>query len=135
MHDCYCCLDVTKPPGFKTNTGVVSSSGGQGGYATNFTGGSTSVHENEIISAVLKLLVSRFVVSLAELKHHDNMQLYHDIKQFLAFLKGVHGGPYRIVALSGIIDVTPTVHKKDPFVLHTTRIIRWVGAFLTILFF
>ncbi|KAL5280592.1 unc-80 family protein [Megaselia abdita] len=119
-------LNVSRPSGSKTNMGVASSTGGQGGYATNFTGGSTSVHENEIISAVLKLLVSRFVVSLPDLKHHDNMQLYHDIKQFLTFLKGVHGGPYRIVALSGIIDVTPTVHKKDPFVLHTTRIIRHI---------
>lgn len=129
MHDCYCCyynLDVSNPTGSNTNLEVASSTGGQGGYSTNFTGGSTSVHENEIISAVLKLLVNRFVVSLPELKLHDNMQLYHDIKQFLTFLKGVHGGPYRVVALSGIIDVTPTVHKKDPFVLHTTRIIRHI---------
>lgn len=78
-----------------------------------------------MIAAVFKSLVSRFVDSQKELKSPENINLYSDVRQLVTYIKGAHGGPFRRVALSGIMAVTPRPHKKAPHV-QTTRVIRYV---------
>lgn len=79
--------------------------------------------ESQIITAVFKTLVTRFVDSLKELKNQENISLYSDVRQLINYVKGAHGGPFRRVSLSGILAVTPRPHKKAPH-LQTTRVIR-----------
>lgn len=100
----------------------VKQAGGQG-YATNFGSGLTGNAESQIIAAVFKGLVSRFVEAQKELKSPENIGLYCDVRQLITYIKGAHGGPFRRVALSGIMAVTPRPHKKGPQ-LTTTRVIR-----------
>lgn len=78
-----------------------------------------------MIAAIFKSLVSRFVDSQKELKSAENINLYSDVRQLVTYIKGAHGGPFRRVALSGILAVTPRPHKKAPLI-QTTRVIRYV---------
>lgn len=103
--------------------GGLSSSGGQGGYSTNFSGGLSGGPEAQVIAAVFKHLVTRFVDASKEIKSPENSILYGDIRQLITYVKGAHGGPFRLVALSGILAVTPRPHKKGP-APQTTRIIK-----------
>ncbi|XP_058983127.1 protein unc-80 homolog isoform X4 [Musca domestica] len=103
----------------------VSSSGGQGGYSTNFSGGLSGGPEAQVIAAVFKPVVTRFVNASKELKSVENTSLYSDVRQFITYVKGAHGGPFRLVALSGILAVTPRPHKKGP-ASQTTRVIRHI---------
>lgn len=98
------------------------SAGGQG-YSSNFGSGMTGNAESQIVAAVFKGLVTRFVDSQKELKSPENMGLYSDVRQLINYIKGAHGGPFRRVALSGILAVTPRPHKKPPL-MTTTRVIR-----------
>lgn len=99
------------------------SAGGQGGYATNFGGGLSGGAESQVVAAVLKALVTRFVASFKDLKSQEHIALYCDVRQLVTYVKGAHGGPFRRVALSGILAVTPRPNKKSP-TLQTTRVIR-----------
>lgn len=98
------------------------SAGGQG-YSSNFGSGLTGNAESHIVAAVFKGLVTRFVDSQKELKSPENISLYSDVRQLVNYIKGAHGGPFRRVALSGILAVTPRPHKKAPL-MTTTRVIR-----------
>lgn len=51
--------------------------------------------------------------------------MYCDVRQLITYVKGAHGGPFRRVALSGILAVTPRPHKKAPN-MQTTRVIRHI---------
>jgi protein unc-80 len=79
--------------------------------------------ETQIVSVVFKGLVTRFVESQKDLKSPEQMGLYTDVRQLINYIKGAHGGPFRRVALSGILAVTPRPHKKAPQ-MTTTRVIR-----------
>lgn len=98
--------------------------GGQGGYSTNFSGGLSGGAESQVITAVFKVLITRFVEASKELRSQENLALYCDIRQLVTYVKGAHGGPFRRVALSGILAVTPRPHKKVPC-MQTTRVIRY----------
>lgn len=100
------------------------TAGGQG-YATNFGSGLTGGAESQVVAAVFKGLVSRFVDAQKDLKNPENMNLYCDIRQLVTYIKGAHGGPFRRVVLSGILAVTPRPNKKAPQ-LQTTRVIRHI---------
>lgn len=106
-----------------TTNAPTTSGGGQGGYATNFSGGSSGGAEAQVMAAVFRTLVTRFVDAFKELKSQENMALYCDVRQLVTYVKGAHGGPFRLVALSGILAVTPRPNKKAPAV-QTTRVIR-----------
>lgn len=67
--------------------------------------------------------MTRFVNAAKDLKTVENVGLYSDIRQLITYVKGAHGGPFRLVALSGILAVTPRPHKKGP-APQTTRVIR-----------
>uniref|UniRef100_A0A1B0CSU9 Uncharacterized protein n=2 Tax=Lutzomyia longipalpis TaxID=7200 RepID=A0A1B0CSU9_LUTLO len=118
--------DHKRTPAFKTMTPDIGGlSGGQGGYATNFGGGLSGGAESQVIAAVFKALVTRFVESFKDLKSQENIALYCDVRQLVTYVKGAHGGPFRRVALSGIMAVTPRPHKKGPN-YQTTRVIRHI---------
>lgn len=93
-------------------------------YATNFGVGLTSGAESQVIAAVFKTLISRFVESFKELKSQENIALYCDVRQLVTYVKGAHGGPFRLAALSGIMAVTQRPHKKAAN-MQTTRVIRY----------
>ncbi|XP_037891733.1 protein unc-80 homolog isoform X5 [Glossina fuscipes] len=122
-------LTHKRTSGFKNpNTDLgngVSSSGGQGGYSTNFGGGLSGGPEPQLIEAMFKPLVTRFVDAAKDFKTIENAHLYSDIRQLVTYVKGAHGGPFRLVALSGILAVTPRPHKKGP-IAQTTRVIRHI---------
>lgn len=119
-------LDHKRPSAFKILTPDLGGiSGGQGGYATNFGSGLSGSAESQVIAAVFKTLVTKFVDSFKELKSQENMALYCDVRQLVTYVKGAHGGPFRRVALSGILAVTPRPHKKAP-TMQTTRVIRHI---------
>jgi Protein UNC80 len=107
------------------------SGGGHGGYATNFNSVLTGGAESQVIAAVFKTMITRFVDSFKDLK--ENVALYCDVRQLVTYVKGAHGGAFRRVALSGILAVTPRPHKKAPS-MQTTRVIRLVLHFLNWIF-
>jgi len=109
--------------GFKNANTDIGGVPGQGGYSTNFSGGMSGGAEAQVVGAVFKPLVSRFVEASKDLKGPENIALYGDIRQLVTYVKGAHGGPFRLVALSGILAVTPRPHKKGPSA-QTTRVIR-----------
>uniref|UniRef100_A0AAG5CN78 Protein unc-80 homolog n=1 Tax=Anopheles atroparvus TaxID=41427 RepID=A0AAG5CN78_ANOAO len=127
------CVDpssLLSPLNHKRSSGIKSLNpdfggipGGQGGYATNFGSGLTGGTESQLIGAVFKTLISRLVQSHKELKTQENLALYCDVRQLITYVKGAHGGPFRVVALSGILAVTPRPHKQAPN-MQTTRVIR-----------
>ncbi|XP_037051116.1 protein unc-80 homolog isoform X4 [Bradysia coprophila] len=94
-------------------------------YSTNFGVGVNSGAESQVIAAVFKTLISRFVESFKELKSQENIALYCDVRQLVTYVKGAHGGPFRLTCLSGIMAVTPRPHKKAAN-MQTTRVIRHV---------
>ncbi|XP_071534011.1 protein unc-80 homolog isoform X8 [Panulirus ornatus] len=101
----------------------------QGGYATNFgasLGGAGSRGiEGQLVASVFKALVSRFVKSSKELKSLENMAVYCDVRQLLGYVREAHGGVFRRVALSGLIDSADRPHKQRQK-LQTTRVVRRV---------
>ncbi|XP_046670285.1 uncharacterized protein LOC124360589 isoform X5 [Homalodisca vitripennis] len=102
--------------------------GSQGGYATNFgagLGGGGRGVEGQIMTNVFKALVTRLVKSNKDLKLPENMTLYCDVRQLMTYVKEAHGGVFRRVALSGLIDVAVRPHRKEPK-SQTTRVIRHI---------
>lgn len=94
-----------------------------GCYATNFGSACSNGAEGLVIAAVFRSMITRFVQSFKELKCQENMALYSDVRQLIAFIKNAHGGTFRRVALSGAIDVTAKSNNKA-FDLQTTRVVR-----------
>ena len=118
--------DHKRPTGIKSlipDIGANNKLAGGQGYATNFGSGLTGNAESQVIAAIFKSIVTRFVDAQKELKSPENMGLYCDVRQLITYIKGAHGGPFRRVVLSGILAVTPRPHKKAPL-LQTTRVIR-----------
>lgn len=60
------------------------------------------------------------------LKTAENMSLYCDIKQFVTYVKEAHGGVFRRVALSGILDSSDRPNKRCTSCVKTTRVIRHI---------
>lgn len=126
--------DHKRPSTFKSLNSDVNNA--TNSYATNFGGsgaggggvggsgaGTNSGSEAQVVGAVFKSLISRCVQSFKELKCQENIALYSDVRQLITFVKNTHGGVFRRVALSGIIDVTSKGNKKA-YDLQTTRVVR-----------
>lgn len=75
---------------------------------------------------VFKTLVTRFVNSTKELKSQENIGIYCDLRQFMTYVKEAHGGIFRRVALSGILDSTDRPNKRCNSKVQTTRVIRHI---------
>ncbi|GLV31802.1 uncoordinated 80 [Carabus blaptoides fortunei] len=99
----------------------------QGGYATNFGtglgGGGIRGVEGQVISYVFKALVTRFVNSIKEIKLQENLAIYCEIRQLMTYIKEGHGGTFRRVALSALLDTANRPNKKEAN-MQTTRVIR-----------
>lgn len=80
--------------------------------------------EGQIMRCVFKSLVTRFSKSSKELKSQENIALYSDVRQFVIYVKEAHGGIFRRVALSGILDSSDRPNKRCTSRLQTTRVIR-----------
>ncbi|XP_071797964.1 protein unc-80 homolog isoform X4 [Asterias amurensis] len=80
----------------------------RGGFATNFGSGvaGTGVRgvEGTIVGSIFKALVTRLANSREELNIPENSALYGDVRQLLHYIREAHGGVFRRVALSGLID-------------------------------
>lgn len=50
--------------------------------------------------------------------------LYRSIRQFMTYVREYHGGVFRRVALSGLLDSAERPHKKNKNTIQTTRIVR-----------
>ncbi|XP_043521274.1 protein unc-80 homolog isoform X3 [Frieseomelitta varia] len=103
-----------------TTTGTAA--GSYGGFSSHSARGI----EGHIFNYVFKPLVTRFVKSLKELKSQENISLYCDLRQFMSYVKEVHGGAFRRVALSGILDSADRPNKRCNSNVQTTRVIRHI---------
>ncbi|KAI1307248.1 Protein unc-80 -like protein [Halotydeus destructor] len=78
------------------------------GYATNFGAGFGKLGakgiEGVIINHIFKPLVSRCVKMQKELKLQENLSLYCELRQLINYVKDNHGGIFRKVALSSMLD-------------------------------
>lgn len=54
--------------------------------------------------------------------------LYCDVRQFVSYIKEAHGGVFRRVVLSALIDSAVRPHKKEPEP-QTTRVIRYTKQY------
>lgn len=91
----------------------------RGSYATNFgcgLNGTSKGVEGTVLSCILKRLVTRLCDSAKELKTMENMALYCDVRQLITYVTEAHGGLFRRVALSGLLDAVdrPRRKKKEP---------------------
>jgi hypothetical protein len=53
--------------------------------------------------------------------------LYCDVRQLMTYVKEAHGGVFRRVALSGLLDSANRPHRKEPN-MQTTRVVRYVSS-------
>lgn len=81
--------------------------------------------ESQIMGCVFKTLVTRCVELSKDLKSQENISLYCDLRQFMTFVKEAHGGIFRRVALSSILDSADRPGKKPKSEIQTTRVIRY----------
>lgn len=141
--------DVGSQSGYATNFGAGMIGSGASGAAvgTSGTGGTagtitTAVSgvapsyntgsygtrgiEGQIMACIFKVLVTRLVDSLKQLKAQENIGLYCDVRQFMTYVKEAHGGIFRRVTLSGILDSADRPNKRCNSNVQTTRVIRFV---------
>nr|XP_054770882.1 protein unc-80 homolog [Lytechinus pictus] len=106
------CEDTSRPAIIRLGERASSANNPEGmtrgGFATNFGSGvaGTGVRgvEGTIVGCIFKALVSRLASSKEELATPENENLYSDVRQLLHYVREAHGGVFRRVALSGLID-------------------------------
>ncbi|KAM7293561.1 protein unc-80 homolog [Ixodes scapularis] len=98
------------------------------GYANNFGAGpggaSSKGIEGVVVTCTFKALVTRLARCGKDLKNQDNMSLYCDLRQLMSYVHDNHGGIFRRVALSGMLDSADRPNKKKNYV-PGTRIVRF----------
>ncbi|XP_069357295.1 protein unc-80 homolog isoform X3 [Maniola hyperantus] len=103
----------------------------QAGYATNFGAGqgpnANRALENFIVESTFRELVTRFALMHRELKLLDNSALYAEVRLLLSYVREAHGGEFRVVAFSGLMDTAerPGTQPKESH-MQTTRVIRHI---------
>ncbi|KAL0832090.1 hypothetical protein ABMA28_001576 [Loxostege sticticalis] len=103
----------------------------QAGYASNF-GANQGANANRaietfIIESTFRVLVTRFALMHKELKMLDNSKLYMEVRLLLSYVREAHGGIFRVVAFSGLLDTAerPDSQQKESN-MQTTRVIRHI---------
>ncbi|XP_060802082.1 protein unc-80 homolog isoform X1 [Amyelois transitella] len=103
----------------------------QAAYATNF-GANQGANSNRaietfIIESTFRVLVTRFALMHKELKMLDNSALYMEVRMLLSYVKEAHGGQFRLVAFSALLDTAerPDSQQKESN-MQTTRVIRHI---------
>ncbi|XP_011346095.1 protein unc-80 homolog isoform X3 [Ooceraea biroi] len=109
--------------GTSGNIGATTS-----GIATSYsTGGYGSRGiEGQIMACIFKVLVTRLMDFSKQLKSQENVNLYCDVRQLMTYVKEAHGGIFRRVALSGILDSADRPNKRCNSNVQTTRVIRHI---------
>ncbi|XP_048774238.1 protein unc-80 homolog isoform X3 [Ostrea edulis] len=69
--------------------------------------------EGVLIANILKPFVSKCVENARELYGSDNICVFCDIRQFMAYVKEIHGGTFRRVELSGLLDSAMKLKKQE----------------------
>ncbi|EFN85740.1 Uncharacterized protein KIAA1843 [Harpegnathos saltator] len=141
--------DVASQSGYATNFGAgmigagasgaavgPSGTGGPGGsnvatasgVATSYSTGGYGARgiEGQIMACIFKVLVTRLVDSVKQLKAQENIGLYCDVRQLMTYVKEAHGGVFRRVTLSGILDSADRPNKRCNSNVQTTRVIRHI---------
>ncbi|XP_020299995.1 protein unc-80 homolog isoform X4 [Pseudomyrmex gracilis] len=126
--------DVASQSGYATNFGagiIGSGAGTGGGTAVATSGGFASGYgmrgiEGQIVACVLKVLVTRLAANQKQLKAQENICLYCDVRQLMTYVKEAHGGTFRRVILSGILDSADRPNKRCNSNVQTTRVIRHI---------
>jgi hypothetical protein len=52
--------------------------------------------------------------------------LYCDVRQLMTYIKEAHGGVFRRVALSGLLESASHPHRREPNT-QTTRVVRYAS--------
>ncbi|XP_064455968.1 protein unc-80 homolog isoform X2 [Ornithodoros turicata] len=111
----------------RTSTTSSQDGGARSGYANNFGAGHGSLSgkgiEGVVVACTFKALVTRLAKCGRELKSQENMSLYCDLRQLMSYIHDNHGGIFRRVALSGMLDSADRPNKKKNYV-PGTRIVR-----------
>ncbi|XP_075975825.1 unc80, NALCN channel complex subunit isoform X2 [Anticarsia gemmatalis] len=103
----------------------------QTGYATNFGAGqganANRAIETFIIETTFRVLVTRFALMHKELKMLDNSALYSEVRLLLSYVREAHGGEFRVVAFSALLDTAerPDSQQRESN-MQTTRVIRHI---------
>ncbi|KAL3872189.1 hypothetical protein ACJMK2_040132 [Sinanodonta woodiana] len=68
--------------------------------------------EGVLVANSLKTFVSKCLENVKDLYSNDNISLFCDIRLLITYLKEFHGGTFRRVALSGLLDSYVDIQKK-----------------------
>ncbi|KAL8568215.1 hypothetical protein ACOMHN_027738 [Nucella lapillus] len=68
--------------------------------------------EGVLMANLTKPLITRCVACTKELYSSDSISLFCDVRQLMAYIKEVHGGTYRRVALSGLLDSLQKLRRE-----------------------
>ncbi|KAJ8299881.1 hypothetical protein KUTeg_021400 [Tegillarca granosa] len=89
----------------------------QNGFSNNFGHSIGGVGyrgvEGVLIANILKPFVTRCVESTKELYSSDNISLFCDVRQLIAYVKEIHGGTFRRVELSALLDSYHKLQQKE----------------------
>ncbi|XP_018896454.1 protein unc-80 homolog isoform X1 [Bemisia tabaci] len=103
----------------------------QGIYATNFNANVGNARnkglEGQIIACVFKTLVTRLMKSSKEMKLPEHVALFSDIRALIMYIKETHGGTFKRVVLSALLDTAVRPRRKEPAV-QTTRVVRHIPS-------
>ncbi|XP_059153938.1 protein unc-80 homolog isoform X2 [Physella acuta] len=87
------------------------------GYSNNFGhsigGEGYRGVEGVLIANLVKPLITRCVQCSGELYGNENISLFCDVRQLMAYVKEIHGGTFRRVALSGLLDSLQKVRRES----------------------
>ncbi|XP_023318464.1 protein unc-80 homolog isoform X2 [Trichogramma pretiosum] len=109
-----------------------SSSGGSGYNTGMGPGGGIGNRfrsiESQIMGYVFKTIVTKCCEGSKSLRSQDNIALYCDVRQLMTYIKEAHGGVFRRVALSCILDSAdrPNRVRSEP---HQTKVIRHINLY------
>lgn len=90
-----------------------SAVGGAAAESVIGFGGAPKTVEITIVTILYKKLVTKLIDKFGWLKAADNQTLYNDVRSYMNYVKIYHGGVFRRVALSGMLDSTNKIVKTQ----------------------
>ncbi|XP_074595949.1 unc80, NALCN channel complex subunit [Brevipalpus obovatus] len=69
--------------------------------------------EAVIIGCIFDPIISRLVKNEKELRSQENLSLYCDVRQLISYVRDNHGGTFRRVALSGLLESLELITRMD----------------------
>ena len=109
-------MDSTSSPNQQQHHGGGSGTDGATAHNSNQSGaapGTPRAVENIIVSTSYRRVVSKLVDKLSWLKLPENDQQYLDVRGLMHYVKQWHGGTFRRVVLSGLLDSTRNLVKTQ----------------------